>query len=219
MSGNILSAASVTDVLRRRRVDKLAFVRACREGGAAVERALRELDRELFARLLRECLRAVRDRDLAEDLVQETLIKVWRNCATFRAESELLPWIRVILRRTVLDRLRRRQRESSLDEPRLGAAVDAAAIDSGLACDPEEALHHDERRNAFERGWRHFQTEAPAHAAVLAWVVDDGLGIAEVAELLGRSPGATREFISQCRKRARLHLAEWHALAADEEFR
>ena len=35
----------------------------------------------------------------------------------------------------------------------------------------------------------------------------------EIGELLGRTPGATREFISQCRKRARLHLIEWYELA------
>jgi len=38
----------------------------------------------------------------------------------------------------------------------------------------------------------------------------------EIAALLERTPGATREFISQCRKRARTYLAEWHALAFSE---
>jgi RNA polymerase sigma-70 factor (ECF subfamily) len=198
-------------------MDKVAFVRACREGGAAVERALRELDRALFARLLRECLRAVQDRDLAQDLVQETLIKVWRNCASFRAESELLPWVRVILRRTILDQLRRHSRETTLDEQSFESATAAASANGGVYSAPERAVHDDERQAAFERGWRRLQADAPAQAAVLAWIVDDGLGNAEIAELLGRSPGATREFISQCRKRARLYLAEWHALAADGE--
>ena len=47
----------------------------------------------------------------------------------------------------------------------------------------------------------------------MAWIVEDGLDHAQIGELLGRTPGATREFISQCRKRARLHLAEWYELA------
>jgi RNA polymerase sigma-70 factor (ECF subfamily) len=191
-------------------------VQACREGGAAVERALRELDRSLFAPLLRECLRAVRDRDLAQDLVQETLIKVWRHCASFRADSELLPWVRTILRRTTLDALRQREREVTLDPQSFEAAIDAAAL-SGNGATPDQAARDAEQRAAFERGWQRFQTVASAHAAVLAWVVDDGLSPAEIAELLGRSPGATREFISQCRKRARECLAEWHALTAEEE--
>jgi RNA polymerase sigma-70 factor (ECF subfamily) len=57
--------------------------------------------------------------------------------------------------------------------------------------------------------------EDPVHANVMVWVVEDGLRNEDIAELLGRTPGATREFVSQCRKRARLYLAEWYALARD----
>ena len=48
---------------------------------------------------------------------------------------------------------------------------------------------------------------------MIAWIVEDGLTHEEIGELLGRTPGATREFISQCRKRARAHFAEWYELA------
>ena len=54
---------------------------------------------------------------------------------------------------------------------------------------------------------------APAHAAVMTWIVEDGLSHGEIGQLLGRTPGATREFISQCRKRARHHFAEWYEMA------
>jgi hypothetical protein len=36
----------------------------------------------------------------------------------------------------------------------------------------------------------------------------------QIAAILGRTPGATREFVSQCRKKARVYLAEWYALAS-----
>src|SRR5579862_9005931 len=91
-------------------------MRACREGGSQIESALRLLDRTHFAVLYAECVRAVRDAAAARDLVQETFIKVWQRCATFRGESELLPWIRVILRRAILDQLRRPCRETPMDE-------------------------------------------------------------------------------------------------------
>ena len=55
------------------------------------------------------------------------------------------------------------------------------------------------------------------HANVLAWVVEDGLSMDDIAGLLDRTPGATREFVSQCRKRARIHLADWYALAIDRK--
>ena len=61
-----------------------------------------------------------------------------------------------------------------------------------------------------------FEQEDPLHAGVMTWIVEDGLSNDDIAQLLDRTPGATREFISQCRKRARRHLANWYALAGDQ---
>jgi len=197
-------------------LDKHAFMRACREGGDAIEEALRALDRSYFALLHRECHRFVRDDETARDLVQETFIKVWQRCATFRGDSELLPWVRTILRHTILDRLRQREREVPMErDGELSREVErqvAAISAAGPTSDDE--LRRREREDCFARCWRRFEQAAPAHAAVLAWIVEDGLSNEQIASLLGRTPGATREFISQCRKRARVHLAEWYALAA-----
>ena len=52
--------------------------------------------------------------------------------------------------------------------------------------------------------------EASFGIETLAWPGNGRIGRGRMLE---RTPGATREFISQCRKRARTYLAEWHALA------
>jgi RNA polymerase sigma-70 factor (ECF subfamily) len=88
-------------------LNKQDFISACREGGDAIEQALREIDRSFFKLLHRDCLRTMRDADLARDVVQETFIKVWQRCATFQGDSELLPWIKTIMRHNALDRLRK----------------------------------------------------------------------------------------------------------------
>lgn len=196
-------------------MDKHAFMHACREGGAAIATALRALDRAYFALLHRECLRDVRDADVSHDLVQETFIKVWQRCATYQGDSELLPWIRVILRRNVLDRLRESGREVPMDTEMLIAAADERAIatEALVADAPLDAARERELAACFERCWERFREECPAHATVLAWIAEDGLANEQIAELLDRTPGATREFISQARKRARHYLAEWRALA------
>lgn len=197
-------------------MDKSEFVRACREGGAAIERALRTLDRSFFAALHRECRRVVRDAELARDLVQETFIKVWQRCATFSGEAELLPWIRAILRNGILDRLRRAEHELSMDhDDALSDEVQRrlAELSAERVPRPPDAARAREVRECFARCWRRFELECPAHAAVIAWIVEDGLTGEQIAELLGRSPGATREYISQCRKRARVYFAEWYSLA------
>lgn len=195
-------------------------MRACREGGATLEQALRRLDRAYHAALAAECRRVVADRDAATDVVQETFIKVWQRCASFHGDSELLPWIRAILRNGILDWLRRGRREVSLEaDQEMSDATMSALLDGWRAATPTP---HDDARRAeldacFRRCWQRFEAASPAHAAVIGWIAEDGLSNDEVAALLNRTPGATREFVSQCRKRARFHLAEWYALARDVE--
>lgn len=197
-------------------LDKNEFMKACREGGGAIEQALRQLDRTLFAALYARALHYLRDVEQARDLVQETFIKVWQRCATYQGSSELQPWIEAILRHGMLDRLRRPRRDVSLDE---GAEMSEELagrifeLSQRQVQRPDEEARRQQLAECFQRCWQRFEQAAPAHAAVIAWIVEDGLSHEEIAALLDRTPGATREFISQCRKRARLHLAQWYELA------
>lgn len=182
-----------------------------------MEQALLALDRAFFALLYRECARSVRDLDAARDLVQDTFIKVWRRCTTFHGDSELLPWIRAIQRRAILDWLRKPRRELPMDavggELTPEVAQRIADLSAQSVATPVDERRRHELNACFQRCWERFQVAAPAHAAVIGWIVDDGLTHEEIGALLGRTPGATREFISQCRKRARQHFSEWRELA------
>jgi RNA polymerase sigma factor (sigma-70 family) len=197
-------------------LDRYAFMSACRDGGVAIERALRQLDRSYFSILYRESLRGLRDAEVARDLVQETFIKVWLRCATFHGDSELLPWIKSILRHGLLDRLRKDEREVVLEDPEEpGSELQRriAELSAEKVQRPEDEARRLQLDESFRRCWKEFEAAAPSHALVMSWIVEDGLTHEQIAELLGRTPGATREFISQCRKRARIHLAEWYELA------
>jgi RNA polymerase sigma factor (sigma-70 family) len=200
-------------------LDKTVFMLACREGGPAIERALRELDRSYFAVLYRDGMRALRDPDAARDLVQETFIKVWQRCATFRGDSELLRWITVILRHGAIQRLRQPVHEVPMEDHE-GLTEDASRRIYEISVErnptPEELARRQEQAAKFRSGWQRFQKEDPLHASVMTWVVEDGLSTDDIAHLLERTPGATREFISQCRKAARRYLADWYALAGDK---
>lgn len=197
-------------------------MRACREGGAAIEQALRSLDRDFFALLHGRAQRVIRDADAARDLVQDTFIKVWRRCSTFQGDSELLPWIEAILRNGVLDWLRRSGRERPFDEGdamNTEVAARIAEISEREVATPDDDARRAQLAECFQRCWREFERAAPRHAAVIAWIAQDGLDHEQIAALLDRSPGATREFISQARKRARVHLAQWYELAFGQEGR
>lgn len=66
------------------------------------------------------------DSALAEDVVQETIIKAWRNQASFRGDSSVKTWLVRIARNTAIDALRRR-RERPTHKGVLPETVDESA--------------------------------------------------------------------------------------------
>lgn len=198
-------------------LQKTDFMRACRDGGEALAQALRDMLRDYGAALRRDAWRSLGDAAAAADLVQQTLIKAWQACASFRGESEIYPWLKTILRRGALDLLGQRRDEPLHDAGgALRTDVEAALQRLRPAPPPDTLLMRRQHADCWQRCAERFEREQPQAAAVLRWVVEDGLGAAEIADLLGRSPGATREFISQCRKKARHYFADWYALVAGE---
>ncbi|QEL17755.1 sigma-70 family RNA polymerase sigma factor [Limnoglobus roseus] len=65
--------------------------------------------------LYRFALARVRRADVAEDLVQETLLSAWRGREGFRGTSSEQTWLTAILKRKVIDWLRHRIRERVTD--------------------------------------------------------------------------------------------------------
>jgi len=61
--------------------------------------------------LYRYALRLVRKPDAAEDLVQETLLVAWRGRDQFAGRAQERSWLTAILKRKVIDWLRKRIRE------------------------------------------------------------------------------------------------------------
>jgi RNA polymerase sigma-70 factor (ECF subfamily) len=84
-------------------------------------------DREAFAELVRRykrpifnfVLRQLRTPALAEDLTQETFLRVVQNAAEFKHESRFSTWIYTITRNLCVDHARRavHRRHASLDQP------------------------------------------------------------------------------------------------------
>jgi RNA polymerase sigma-70 factor, ECF subfamily len=91
--------------------------------------ALEELLAAARPRLLATALRMVRDRDDAEDVVQEAMLKVCRNLGRFEGRAALSTWLHRIVVNCALDKMRRdavRPGPSSLAGERLGGGREGA---------------------------------------------------------------------------------------------
>ncbi|HNR68733.1 MAG TPA: sigma-70 family RNA polymerase sigma factor [bacterium] len=84
------------------------WIARCQNGDEQAFALLMDAYRKpLFSFLMRFC----RERGLAEDALQETLIKVWRRIGSFKPGHRFSSWVMQIAYRTAIDQRRRRKSE------------------------------------------------------------------------------------------------------------
>lgn len=99
------------------------LIHRLREGDGA---ALRDLHRRHYNPAFSVAFRALRDRALAEDAVQEAFLDLWRGAAKFDpTRAKLATWVCVLAHRRAVDIARREARRRTLLEP-----VEVPATDS-----------------------------------------------------------------------------------------
>jgi RNA polymerase sigma-70 factor (ECF subfamily) len=155
-----------------------------------IERA-RNGDRDAFGllaassidRLYAIAVRVVHDRDRAEDAVQSTLLKAWRDLPTLRDPARFDAWLHRLLVRACYDEARRHR-----------AFVAAVRV---VSVEPDEAdgsgRHAD--RDQLERALRRLPID---QRAVIVLHHYEGLPLTEIADVLGIPVGTAR---------SRLHYA------------
>ena len=134
--------------------------------------------RTLFGRhrvaLYRWLLRLVGDEALAEDLLSEVFLDVWRQAAAFEARSSVSTWLLAIARYKALS-ARRRRTDAELDEKVASSVADTAD-------DPEVVLQKKTRAGLL----RHALTRlSPEHGEVIDLVYFHDKSVKEVAEIVG----------------------------------
>ena len=89
------------------------------------QKAFAELYKRTSSKLFGVCLRMLRDRGEAEEVLQETYTTVWRRAASFDAtRASAITWLVTLSRNKAIDRLRQ-HREELLDDPsKLDETVD-----------------------------------------------------------------------------------------------
>ena len=92
---------------------------------AGDERALVELAATYGSKIYQLAIRYLKNKEDAEEVMQDVLYKVYRNVGTFRGDAALSSWIYRITFNAAMSRLRTAQYQRTQDEDRQMAAVDA----------------------------------------------------------------------------------------------
>lgn len=160
--------------------------------------AFRQLYDDTSSHLFAVVLRVQRDRALAEDLLQEIYVNVWRAAGSFdAAQSQPMTWLTSIARNRAIDSLRRARAQ-----PRLQSVHgddddddDRPRLDEQLADEspgPAELLERASEARALQPC---LQGLAPAQRQSLALAFFDGLSHAEVAEHLCQPLGTVKSWV------------------------
>jgi RNA polymerase sigma-70 factor (ECF subfamily) len=121
------------------------------------------------------------DRHAAEDIMQETMFRAWRNSDSLRgSDRPIRPWLFTVARRLVIDAKRGRDRA-----PHEVGYPSATVADRNSEGD-FEALH---TRDEVIRALRSL---TPAQREIIVCTHFLGMPVAEVAERLGIPPGTVK---------------------------
>ena len=156
--------------------------------GQGDEDAMAAFYREHGRVVFSQVLLVVGERVLAEEIVQDTMLAVWRGAGSFRGESSVRSWVIAIARRQTRDRLRgRRLRvvdDSFLaDQPGSGPGPEVMALDRAELAEVRGAIRE----------------LAPAHREVLGLAFGSGLSLPEVAGVLEVPVGTVKSRLTAAR--------------------
>lgn len=169
------------------RITEAELVAACKREDRLAQKELYDRYKKAMYTL---AYRTTGDFALAEDVIQEAFVKVFKSLKTFRAESTIGAWIKTIVIRTAYSKLRKKSIfTESLENQHLEQQVDwghrkldAEYLEKAILALPE--------------GYR----------MVFTMVEIEGYAHKEVAEMLGISVGTSKSQLFYAKKKLRESL-------------
>lgn len=133
----------------------------------------------------------------ANDLAQETFIRVYHALPSFRGDSSFATWLYRIASNVCRDELRRqrRQKKVSLDELMSQPGGNASLADNSMT--PEEVLEKNELQRAVQQC---LDTLSDEHRLILVMREIQGLSYEEIAVSLDCSLGTVKSRLNRARQ-------------------
>lgn len=167
--------------------------------------ALKRLYERTSSRLFGLALRVVRNRDAAEDVLQESFLSIWRSAGSYRASlSPPMAWLGLIVRSRALDALRKRASDradlmNELDD-------DLAKALEGESTNPMDATEASEQAFALHQCLTRLENKQ-REVVSLAYLRD--LSHGELAEQLQLPLGTVKTWIRRGLEQLRACMARY----------
>lgn len=142
-------------------------------------------------RLLKTCYLILRDREEAEDIVQETFIRVYKNIGAFKGDSSLYTWIYKIALNLSRDRLKKKDCKLQIEEDLLGL---------------EDLELRVEDRLIRERIFEEVKGLDPIYRQALILFYYEDMSISEISNISGEKQGTIKSRLSRARNILKVKL-------------
>ena len=174
------------------------------------EAAFRELVRRYERPVFSLIYRMVRNRALAEDLAQETFIKVLNGIRSYNPQFKFSSWIFKIANNAAIDHLRRRDLDTlSLDgSPYAATPEEAHATALQLGDRAETPLEEVEARELGGAIDRAIAKLRPEYRACILLRHVEGYAYEEIAQILDLPLGTVKTYIHRGRNELRRYLED-----------
>ncbi|MEZ5044222.1 MAG: RNA polymerase sigma factor [Saprospiraceae bacterium] len=169
------------------RMTEAEVIQGCLENNRLAQKELYE---RYSAAMYTIAYRITNDFDLANDVLQEGFIKVFRALPNFRKESSLGAWIKTIVIRTALSKIKRTPQFEPIENHQTNEMVDWG--------------HHLD----VEYLEKAIQSLPEGYRAVFVLVEIEGYAHKEVAELLNISIGTSKSQLFYAKKRLRKVISQ-----------
>lgn len=146
-----------------------------------------------YGKMMGVCMRYARDRDEAQDLLQDGFIKVFTKIKKYNKEGSFEGWIRRIIVNNAIDSFRKNKNTYLVTDSELVLEKQQNEVEE----EPDEDAYHNIKA---EDVMRALQKLSPAYKTVFSLYVVENYSHKEIAEILGISVGTSKSNLAKAKQ-------------------
>ena len=172
------------------------IIKGCCEGNIVAQKILYK---SLCSKMFAVCMRYTNDYHLAEDILQDGFIKVFKNIQKYRGEGSFEGWVRRIFVNTSIEHYRKKVNMYAVTE------IESEHIKTYNGDIIDQLQEADLLKLIADL--------SPGYRAVFNMYVIEGYAHQEIAEMLGISEGTSKSQLSRARAILQEKIEKYHRVA------